>query len=290
MRKIRSCALIIGLVIGFPFGAVVQGFEVYSKNGQVYRASQYKIFENSMIISLKAGRPQKLPLHEVDWNNTLGDENVFQLVDTDLVYIRNGMVIPSKCYIVRHDEIVEVVTQEEKVLKYDRSEIDFEKIAVHLMKKKMKYQEEAHEEEQKTTMSENLVSEPVTEGEIYCGDNIVIPSQENPHIQFRFDVTTLKDTKLDNLFLNVVTIKAAAKNLSDRVSRLSYEDFTLITDEGVKVKPDSSLDNNFSIGRLAKNAMTFGTIRFSFTANNSTGSAKYLIYQGSYGKFVCLLQ
>jgi len=289
MSKIIEVSILVVGTILLPF-SLVQGFEVYTKSGHTYSASQYKIFETTIVISLKDGRQQKLALDEIDWSKTLGDKNVFQLVETNLVYTRDGKAISSKSYMIRHDEKVEVLTRDDKILRYNKSEIDFGRIANYLMKRRIKPLDGADRGEREVTLEDP--SSPLLAGaeDIYCSDSILISSNGNPLIKFKFEVTTLKDARFSNLFLNFVTVKASAKNLSDTARTLSYSDFTLITSEGAEVKPDSSTDNTLFIGQLAKNAMTFGTIRFSFTVNTSAGFAKYLTYRGSYGSFKCALQ
>lgn len=264
------------------------GFDVYTKSGQSYSAAQYKIFDSRMVISLKDGRQQNLPVSDIDWNRTPGDKNVFQFVETPLIYLRDGKAIRSKGYMIRNEEKVEVVTQDNKILEYKRSDIDFGKIASYLMKRKIKLSQ-LEGQEQMTDMEGNSFPMPFVEEEFDCKNGLIISSNGNPLIKFRFEATTLKDAKFNNLFLNFVTIKASAKNLSDTSRRLSYNDFTLLTNEGIQVKPDASTENTFFIEQLDKNAMTFGTIRFSFTATSPTGTAEYLVYQGTYGRFKCRL-
>ena len=288
MRKMIRAT--IWMISTFLFSSYLTwGFEVYTRSGQSYSAAQYKIFDSRMVISLKDGRQQNLPVSDIDWKRTPGDKNVFQFVETNLVYLKDGKAIRSKGYMIRNEEKVEVITQDNKILEYKRSDIDFGKIANYLMKRKIKLSQ-LEGQEHIADMESNSLVMPFVEEEFDCGDSIVISSNGNPLIKFRFEATTLKDAKFNNLFLNFVIIKASAKNLSDTSRRLSYNDFTLITNEGTEVKPDGSIDNTFFIEQLDKNAMTFGTIRFSFTAASPTGTAEYLVYRGAYGRFKCRLQ
>lgn len=283
--------MIAVLVVGIFLTSLspVYGVDVYTTSGQVYRATQYKIFDNTLVVSLKDGRQQKLLLREIDWGKTIGDKDVFQLVETGFVYTRDGKAIRSKVYMIRPDERVEIITPDNKILMYDKSDIDFVKVATSLIKEKIKINE--LDGSDSTTTPDNISALLAETGEvIYCNNGITLSSKGIPVVKFKFDLANiLRDAKFGNLFLTYVIIQASAKNLSNTTLNLSYDDFILVTNEGVQVKPDSSKENTFFIQDLATNSMTFGTMRFFFTSSASSGAVEYLVYRGVYGRFKCRL-